>query len=354
LPASSQFRTMPDGTPRSSGPRIRRLAWPHLRAQRFRQAAAVPSTEARSSRKAAGSALLWAGGRVSGAEDQRASWPCRLQMLGEEGPERGVHPVRAEPLAPVARPGDLVESGLDPRALQRLVEQFALVAGHERVLLAVRDQQRRRSLRRVAEGVAKPLACSSGRVYNGAAVRQLPLPVASLQDCTQPGQPALHGIACNTVQRCNDATTGPSMSPDTPALSPQPASAAPAETSPAPSRTAADLLGRVVAARDLDKQRFTPPAWLWHGYLGPGKVTLLTNLWKSGKTTLVSLLLARMQQGGALHRTVSARSIHPGSPRDRSLPVAAPGRGGRRQDGLGSITALEAARCVSMRLPSGH
>jgi hypothetical protein len=30
------------------------------------------------------------------------------------------------------------------------------------------------------------------------------------------------------------------------------------------------LLGRVVAARDLDKQPFTPPAWLWQGYLGPG------------------------------------------------------------------------------------
>jgi hypothetical protein len=56
----------------------------------------------------------------------------------------------------------------------------------------------------------------------------------------------------------------------------------------------------VVAARDLDKQRFTPPSWLWHGDLGPGKVTLLTSQWKSGKTTLVSLLLAQMQHGGHL------------------------------------------------------
>jgi hypothetical protein len=90
------------------------------------------------------------------------------------------------------------------------------------------------------------------------------------------------------------------MSPDSLALSAQAASAAPAEATPTPSRTAADLLGRVVAARDLDKQRFTPPCWLWHGYLGPGKATLLTSQWKSGKTTLVSLLLARMQQGGQL------------------------------------------------------
>jgi hypothetical protein len=66
------------------------------------------------------------------------------------------------------------------------------------------------------------------------------------------------------------------------------------------SLTAADLLARVVAARDLDKQGFSPTSWLWRGYLGPGKVTLLTSQWKSGKTTLVSLLLARMQQGGQL------------------------------------------------------
>jgi hypothetical protein len=63
---------------------------------------------------------------------------------------------------------------------------------------------------------------------------------------------------------------------------------------------AADLLGRVVAARDLDRQPRTLPTWLWQGYLGPGKVTLLTSQWKSGKTTLLSLLLARMQQGGQL------------------------------------------------------
>jgi hypothetical protein len=66
------------------------------------------------------------------------------------------------------------------------------------------------------------------------------------------------------------------------------------------SPSAADLLARVVAARDLDNQCFTPLTWLWHGYLGPGKVTLLTSQWKSGKTTLLSLLLARMQHGGQL------------------------------------------------------
>jgi hypothetical protein len=40
--------------------------------------------------------------------------------------------------------------------------------------------------------------------------------------------------------------------------------------------------------------------WLWHGYLAPGNITLLTSQWKTGKTTLVSVLLARMQGGGPL------------------------------------------------------
>jgi hypothetical protein len=85
------------------------------------------------------------------------------------------------------------------------------------------------------------------------------------------------------MQRCNEELS--SMSPDTPALSPL---------------SAADLLARGVAARDLDKHRCTPLKWLCHGYLGPGKVTLLTSQWKAGKTTLLSLLLARLHQGGQL------------------------------------------------------
>jgi hypothetical protein len=72
------------------------------------------------------------------------------------------------------------------------------------------------------------------------------------------------------------------------------------DLSSTPSLTAAELLRRVVAVRDLNQARFTPPSWLWHGNVGPGKVTLLSCQWKSGKTTLVSLLLARMQQGGQL------------------------------------------------------
>jgi hypothetical protein len=47
----------------------------------------------------------------------------------------------------------------------------------------------------------------------------------------------------------------------------------------------------------------TPEAqldWLWQGYLLPSAVTLLTSLWKSGKSTLLSVLLSRLKTGGVL------------------------------------------------------
>ena len=40
--------------------------------------------------------------------------------------------------------------------------------------------------------------------------------------------------------------------------------------------------------------------WLWQGYLAAGNVTLLVGPWKAGKTTLLSVLLARLGTGGAL------------------------------------------------------
>ncbi len=43
-----------------------------------------------------------------------------------------------------------------------------------------------------------------------------------------------------------------------------------------------------------------PLSWIWEGYLRPGSITLLTSQWKSGKTTLVSILLSRMKRGGQL------------------------------------------------------
>jgi hypothetical protein len=100
------------------------------------------------------------------------------------------------------------------------------------------------------------------------------------------------------VQRHNNLEF--SMDPNTLVPSPDAAGAAPVAAPLSAAQTAADLLGRVVAARDLDRRPLRPTAWLWHGYLGPGKVTLLTSQWKSGKTTLVALLLSRLQQGGTL------------------------------------------------------
>jgi hypothetical protein len=49
---------------------------------------------------------------------------------------------------------------------------------------------------------------------------------------------------------------------------------------------------------DLQKTAAPDIAWLWQGYLAPGNVTLLTSQWKTGKTTLVSILLHHMKTGG--------------------------------------------------------
>lgn len=41
-------------------------------------------------------------------------------------------------------------------------------------------------------------------------------------------------------------------------------------------------------------------SWIWEGFLAAGDVTLLTSQWKSGKTTLISILLSRLKSGGHL------------------------------------------------------
>src|SRR5438552_9943583 len=59
-----------------------------------------------------------------------------------------------------------------------------------------------------------------------------------------------------------------------------------------------------------DLRRVAQPVteWLWPGYLAAGNVTLLTSQWKTGKTTLLSLLLDRMKSGGVL----AGRVVKPG------------------------------------------
>jgi AAA domain len=51
---------------------------------------------------------------------------------------------------------------------------------------------------------------------------------------------------------------------------------------------------------DLRQAAEAEAGWLWEGYLAPGNVTLLTGQWKSGKTTLVAVLLSRLGTGGVL------------------------------------------------------
>jgi hypothetical protein len=51
---------------------------------------------------------------------------------------------------------------------------------------------------------------------------------------------------------------------------------------------------------DLQQATQAPKSWLLQGYLAPGNVTVLTSQWKSGKSTLLSVLLARLKTGGLL------------------------------------------------------
>jgi hypothetical protein len=56
----------------------------------------------------------------------------------------------------------------------------------------------------------------------------------------------------------------------------------------------------------LWSREVTPAAadvpWLWHGYLAPYHITLLTSQWRVGKTTLLSVLLARRAAGSLVGR----------------------------------------------------
>ena len=77
-------------------------------------------------------------------------------MLVEEGTDGRLHHVRVELGAAVARAGDLVERDVAFRPLQCLVEQFALMDGHEGVLIPVDDQEGRCLLGHVFDGVSTP------------------------------------------------------------------------------------------------------------------------------------------------------------------------------------------------------
>ena len=49
------------------------------------------------------------------------------------------------------------------------------------------------------------------------------------------------------------------------------------------------------------------PSWIWDGFIAPGSITLFSSPAKTGKTTLLSHLLARRRSGGILlDRVVTA------------------------------------------------
>ena|SRR5437660_1193359 len=49
-------------------------------------------------------------------------------------------------------------------------------------------------------------------------------------------------------------------------------------------------------------ERDATVSWLWEGMLAAGNVTLLTSVWKAGKSSLLALLLAGRREGGRLAR----------------------------------------------------
>ena len=75
--------------------------------------------------------------------------------------------------------------------------------------------------------------------------------------------------------------------------------------------------------------------WIWHGYLARGNLTLLTSLWKAGKTTLVAGLLQKLAAGGdflgcecqgARTLVVSEESHEHWRSRLRVIPIGSHGR----------------------------
>jgi hypothetical protein len=81
----------------------------------------------------------------------------------------------------------------------------------------------------------------------------------------------------------------------------------------------------------LDAAGINPPIdWLWNGYLARGSLTLLTSLWKAGKTTLLTGLLQRLADGGpfldrdcspAKALIISEESRELWAARTRTMPV---------------------------------
>ena len=64
--------------------------------------------------------------------------------------------------------------------------------------------------------------------------------------------------------------------------------------SPAQNLPSAGQLFQLMTEDDIRNPRSPDVGWLWEGILKPHNITLLTAQWKSGKTTLVSVLLSKL------------------------------------------------------------
>jgi hypothetical protein len=66
------------------------------------------------------------------------------------------------------------------------------------------------------------------------------------------------------------------------------------QVSPAATFLSAGFWGSRLDGDDMDF------SWIWEGFLAAGNISMLTSQWKSGKTTMVSILLSRLKEGGQL------------------------------------------------------
>lgn len=88
--------------------------------------------------------------------------------------------------------------------------------------------------------------------------------------------------------------------PTEPSPATPPPSTRPEAVTPTPGPPAGNPSFRGLRLEDLQAAAREQKPWLWHGYLAPGNVTLLTSQAKAGKTTLVAVLLDRLKAGGEL------------------------------------------------------
>src|SRR5262245_15163447 len=73
------------------------------------------------------------------------------------------------------------------------------------------------------------------------------------------------------------------------------------------SRDLPDPEGRFHMIEPADLPVRPAAGWIWHGYLPRGRIVLLSGIPKCGKTTLASVVLARMGSGG----NVAGRAVSP-------------------------------------------